>query len=126
MIRCWPVITIQTASCAKVPLSEYITIGLQCSRNVLLGVPKMICWLVLDGVIECIWIKVRKVRNSGKILSLFTVILQRLMGAFSQNSCLSGLVFEDSLVQSLTFVLWVSFLAGVLNWNRCVKFRSLL
>ena len=24
------------------------------------------------------------------------------------------------------FVLWVSFLAGVLNWNKCVKFHSLL
>ena len=23
-------------------------------------------------------------------------------------------------------MLWVSFLAGVLNWNRCAKFRSLL
>ena len=63
------------------------------------------------------------------------------MSAFSQNSCLSGLGFEDSLVQSqeelwcsqnlhlsacLNFILWVSFLAGVLNWNRCAEFHSLL
>ena len=40
VIRCWPVITIQMVSCAKVLLSEYITIGLQSLKNVLLGVPK--------------------------------------------------------------------------------------
>ena len=26
----------------------------------------------------------------------------------------------------LNFMLWVSFLAGVINWNRCAEFRSLL
>ena len=42
------------ASCAKVLLSEYITIGLQFEENVLLGVPKS-DWLVsVDGVNECI------------------------------------------------------------------------
>ena len=40
VIMCWPVVTIQTASCAKVLLSEYITIGLRSLKNVLLGVPK--------------------------------------------------------------------------------------
>ena len=55
VIRCWPVITIQMASCTKVLLSKYITIGLQGLTNVLLGVPKkMISWLVLGEVIECI------------------------------------------------------------------------
>ena len=39
----------------------------------LLGVPKVVSWLVLVGVNECILIKVQMVRNSGKkwILSLF-------------------------------------------------------
>ena len=49
---CWPIVTIQMAFCAKVLLSEYITIGLQ---SVLLGVAKkMISWLVLDEVKGCI------------------------------------------------------------------------
>ena len=70
------------------------------------------------------------VQNSGKILSSFVGIF----GSF-------GLGFEDSLVQSQeelwcsqnshlsacsNFMLWVNFLAGMLNCNRCVKFRSLL
>ena len=51
------------ASCAKVLLSEYITIGLQIQKYVLLGVPKS-DWLVsVDGVNECIGIMVQ---NSGK------------------------------------------------------------
>ena len=42
------------ASCTKVLLSEYITIGLQIEENVLLGIPKG-DWLVcVDGVNECI------------------------------------------------------------------------
>ena len=55
------------ASCAKVQLSECITIGLQNMKIVLLGVPKVVSWLVLVGVNECILIKVQIVRNSGKM-----------------------------------------------------------
>ena len=47
------------ASCAKVLLSECITIGLQKIKVVLLGVPKVVSWLVLVGVNECILIKVK-------------------------------------------------------------------
>ena len=55
VIKCWLVVTIQMASCAKVLLSEYITIGLKGLTIVLLGAPKkMISWLVLGEVIECI------------------------------------------------------------------------
>ena len=76
VIKCWPGCNnSKTASYTKVLLSEYITIGLQvrqcvtrCSQG------KMISWLVLDGVIQCISIMVQKVRNSGKILSLFVGI----------------------------------------------------
>ena len=54
------------APCTKVLLSECITIGLQKMRVMLLGVPKVVSWLVLVGVNECILIKVQMVRNSGK------------------------------------------------------------
>ena len=54
------------ASCAKVLLSECITIGLQKMRVMLLGVPKVASWLVFIGVNECIVIKEQMVRNSGK------------------------------------------------------------
>ena len=40
VIKGWLVVTIQTASCTKVLLSEYLTIGLQGWTIVLLGVPK--------------------------------------------------------------------------------------
>ena len=54
------------ASCAKVLLSKCIAVGLQKIRVMLLGVPKVVSWLVLVGVNECILIKVQMVRNSGK------------------------------------------------------------
>ena len=50
-------------SCAKVLLSESITIGLQNMKNVLIGVPNkvsevdlfdVVFWLMLKRVIECI------------------------------------------------------------------------
>ena len=47
------------ASCTKVLLSECITIGMQKMRVVLLGVPKVVSWLVLVGVNECILIEVQ-------------------------------------------------------------------
>ena len=99
----------KTASCAKVLLSKCITIGLQKMRAVLLGVPIVVSWLVLVGVNECILIKVQWYKILEKpILSLFggcffvilvVVFLLGSMSAFSQKSCLSGLVFEDSLIQ---------------------------
>ena len=88
------------ASCAKVLLSKYITIGLQNMKIVLLGVPKVVSWLVLVGVNECILIKVQIVQNSGK-MNTFLILWAFLLGsmsAFSQKSCLSGLGFGDSLV----------------------------
>ena len=88
------------ASCAKVLLSEYITIGLQSLKNVLLGVPKkMISWLVLDEVHLNRSVKSAKFWKNEYFPYLWA-FLQRSMSAFSQNSCLSGLDFEDSLVQS--------------------------
>ena len=56
-------------SCAKVLLSESITISLQIIKNVLIGVPNKVSgvdlsdvlfWLMLSkGVIECIWLNLR-------------------------------------------------------------------
>ena len=88
-------------SCTKVLLSECITIGLQKMRAVLLGVPIVVSWLVLVGVNECILIKVQWYEILEKrILSLFCgCFLLGSMSAFSQKSCLSQLVFEDSLVR---------------------------
>ena len=60
---------IPTVSCAKVLLSESITIGLQNIKNVLIGIPNkvsgvdlcdVVFWLMLNkGVIECIWLNLR-------------------------------------------------------------------
>ena len=88
------------ASCAKVLLSECITIGLQKMKVVLLGVPKVVSWLVLVGVNECILIKVQIVPDSGK-MNTFLILWSFLLGsmsAFSQKSYLSRLGFGDSLV----------------------------
>ena len=67
-------------------------------ENVLLGVPKLIGWLVWLGLMSAVLIMVR---NSGKrILSLFVgIFLLGSMSAVSQNSCLLGLDFGDSLAQ---------------------------
>ena len=69
-------------------------------KIVLLGVPKVVSWLVLVGVNECILIKVQIVQNSGKINTLLILwaFLLGSMSAFSQKLCLSGLGFGDSLV----------------------------
>ena len=67
-------------------------------ENVLLGVPKVIGWFSVDGVNECISIKVQ---NSGKT-NTFLICWQFLLGlmsAVSQNLCLLGLDFGDSLAQ---------------------------
>ena len=86
------------ASCAKVQLSEYITIGLQIEENVLLGVPKVIGWLVWMGLMSAfeLWCEFLEKKQ---ILSLFVGIFAGAMSAVSQNLCLSGLDFGDSLAQ---------------------------
>ena len=88
------------ASYAKVLLSECITIGLENMKIVLLGVLKVVGWLVLVGVNECILIKVQIVQNSRKT-NTFLILWAFLLGsmsAFTRKSCLSGLGFGDSLV----------------------------
>ena len=67
-------------------------------ENMLIGVPKS-DWLVsVDGVNECISIMVQ---NSGKT-NTFLICWHFLLGsmsAVSQNSCLLGLDFGNSLAQ---------------------------
>ena len=57
------------ASCTKVLLSKYITIGLQSKKNVLLGVTKVIGWLVWMGLMSAfqLWCEILE----KQILSLF-------------------------------------------------------
>ena len=119
--------------------------------------PKVIGWLVWMGLMSAfqLWCEILEKR----ILSLFVGILLGSTSAVSQNSCLSGLDFGNSLAQSneelwrsrnlclsgsdfgdslargnkelwcfrnsclsasrkcSNFMLWVSFLAGVINWK---------
>ena len=66
-------------------------------ESVLLGVPKVIGWLVWMGLMSAfqIWCKLLEKR----ILSLFVGIFLGSMSAVSQNSCLLWLDFGDSLAQ---------------------------
>ena len=73
------------ASCTKVLLSECITIGLQKMKVMLLGVSKVVSWLVLVGVNECILVKVQMVQNSGKINN-FLILWSFLLGSMSAFS----------------------------------------
>ena len=69
-------------------------------KVVLLGVPKVVSWLVLVGVHECILIKVQWYEILEKT-NTFLILWSFLLGsisAFSQKLCLSRLGFEDSLV----------------------------
>ena len=64
----------------------------------LLGVPKVIDWLVWMGLMSAfqLWCKILEKR----ILSLFVgIFLLGSMSAVSQNLCLPGLDFGDSLAQ---------------------------
>ena len=152
-------------------------------KVVLLGVPKVVSWLVLVGVNECFLIKVQMVQNSGKkwILSLFCghffagvneCIFSKVVSfwvgfwGFSGPRCqiillcpkfmsfwvwiwgfsgpkwwiillcpkfesfwvwiwgFSGLKWRIILL-CLKFVSWVSFLVGVIIWNKCqISFPS--
>ena len=68
-------------------------------KIVLLGVSKVVSWLVLIGVNECILIKVQIAQNSGKT-NTFLILWAFLLGsmsAFTQKLCLSGLGYGDSL-----------------------------
>ena len=151
-------------------------------ENVLLGVPKVIGWLVWMGLMSAFQIRCEILEKTNTFLILLAFLLGP-MSAVSQNSCLSrldlailwpkvvknygvpkirvflGRIFGISLAQSveeswrfrnsclsgsdfwhfsgpkcqrimafpkfvsfciqkcLNFVLWVSFLAGVVNWK---------
>ena len=71
------------ASCAKVLLSEYITIG-DIKENMLLGVPKVIGWLVWMGLMSAfqLWCEILE----KQILSLFVGIFFFLLVSMSAVS----------------------------------------
>ena len=57
------------ASCAKVLLAECITIGLQLKKNMLLGVPNVVGWLVWMGLMSAFQLRCKILEK--RILSLF-------------------------------------------------------
>ena len=63
----------------------------------LLGVPKVIGWLVWMGLMSAfqLWCEILE----KQILSYLLAFLLGSMSAVSQNLCLSGLDFGDSLAQ---------------------------
>ena len=95
---CWPLVTIQNG------ILRYGTTVLMChnwsaiEENVLLGVPKVIGWLVWMGLMSAfqIWCEVSGKTNTFLILLAF---LLGSMSAVSQNSCLLWLDFGNSLAQ---------------------------
>ena len=78
-------------SCAKVLLSECITIGLQFEENVLLGVPNVVGWLVWMGLMSAFQTKC-EILEKNEYFPYFVGIFAGVNECSSeQNLCLSRL-----------------------------------
>ena len=83
-------------------------------ENVLLGVPKVIGWLVWMGLMSAfqLWCEFLEKEYFPYLLAF----LLGSMSAVSQNSCLSGLDFGDSLAQG-NEELWHSRNSCLSGWD---------